>query len=89
MSDIATDIAALRMLDKPATMPGKPNTANEYDVLQDALGALDDRYDGKGLRTTVIGIKLRGVQGRMIGALRLVNTGQTRTRAVLWSIVIY
>jgi hypothetical protein len=80
------DIATLKAMDKPPVTPGKPNTPNEYDALQDALGAFDQRYDGKGLRRDAISNKLRVIQGRVIGTRRLVTMGKDRTNKTLWGI---
>jgi hypothetical protein len=84
VKEVLADIAALKVMDKPPVIPGKPNTPNEYDALQDALGALDRHYDGKVLRPDGIGYKLRTLQGRVIGKTRLVSMGQDRNKVALW-----
>ena len=86
LSEVITDIATLKMMDKPPAIPGKPNDPNEYDKLQDALGAFDTRYDGKGLRSVPLSHRLRVIQGRMIGNKRLMSMGKTRTNKTLWGI---
>jgi hypothetical protein len=86
LHDMIADIATLKAMDKPPVAPGKPNTPNEYDALQDALGAFDQRYDGKGLRRDAISNKLRVIQGRVIGTRRLVKMGKDRTNKTLWGI---
>ena len=63
LKDVLADIAALKAMDKPPSVPGKPNTPNEYDALQDALGAFDAKYDGKGLRSDPVSYKLRAIKG--------------------------
>ena len=86
LKDMLEDIAALKLMDKPRITPEKPNTPNDYDALQDALGALDQHYDGKGLRSETISYKLRAMQGRMIGTKRLVNMGKDRKNKTQWGI---
>ena len=36
-AELLADIVALKVMDKPPVVPGKPHTPNEYDALQDAL----------------------------------------------------
>ena len=86
LQDLIADIASLKAMDKPPAVPGKSNTPNEYDALQDALGAFDQRYDGKGLRSDGISNKLRVIQGRVIGTRRLVSMGKDRTNKTLWGV---
>jgi putative DNA primase/helicase len=86
LNAVLADIATLKAMDKPPVIPGKPNTPNEYDALQDALGALDQRYDGKGLRSEGVSYKLRAMQGRMIGTRRLMPMGKDRTNKTLWGL---
>jgi hypothetical protein len=86
LKDVVADIATLKAMDKPPVTPGKPNTPNEYDTLQDALGAFDRQYDGKGLRSDGISNKLRVIQGRVIGTRRLVSMDKDRTNKTLWGI---
>jgi len=86
VKEVLADIAALKAMDKPPVTPGKPNTPNEYDALQEALGALDRYYDGKVLRPEGIGYKLRALQGRVIGTRRLVGMGQDRNKVGLWGL---
>lgn len=86
LKQVLNDIAALKAMDKPPVIPGKPNTPNDYDALQEALGALDRHYDGKGLHSEGVGYKLRAMQGRMIGTRRLAIMGKDRTRATLWGV---
>jgi putative DNA primase/helicase len=86
LHEVMADIATLKMMDKPAVVPNTPNTPNEYDALQDALGAFDTRYDGKGLRSGPIGNRLRFIQGRMIGTKRLTTMGKGGANKTLWGI---
>jgi putative DNA primase/helicase len=86
LKDVLADIAVLKASALPRSEDGKPNEPNKHDALQDALGALDQHYDGKGLRSETISYKLRAMQGRMIGTKRLVNMGKDRKNKTQWGI---
>jgi hypothetical protein len=86
LTQVLADIAMFKKMDKAPEHPPKPNEPNAYDKLQDALGAFDSRYDGRGLRSGPISNKLRVIQGRMIGDKRLISMGKTRTNKTLWGI---
>ena len=64
LKEVLADIAALKAMDKPPVTPGKPNTPNDYDALQDALGALDRHYDGKGFAVRASAINSAPCKGR-------------------------
>jgi hypothetical protein len=52
---------------------GPESTANAWNELHAALGACDARFDGKTLRTPLLGIALRGWRGRVIAGKRFVT----------------
>jgi hypothetical protein len=56
-----------------ATLP--PHPPNQWNRLQEALGAFDKRYEGKSLNTQVLGYEFRKFQGRTIAGRRFVTTG--------------
>jgi hypothetical protein len=56
-----------------ATLP--PHPPNQWNALQEALGAFDPKYDGKSLNTRVLGDVFRTLQGRTIAGRRLVTAG--------------
>ena len=85
LKDVLEDIATLKALDKPPVVPGKPNTPNEYDALQDALGAFEPKYDGKSLNSRMLGDAFRKYQGRTIAQQRIVKAGVSH-HAQLWAI---
>jgi hypothetical protein len=66
-----------------AALPVQP--PNEWNVLQEALGAFDPKYDGKTLNTKVLGYEFRKFQGRTIAGRRFVAAG-TLNRAQKWAI---
>jgi hypothetical protein len=59
---------------------------NKWNELQDALGACDQRYDGKRLDARKIGNALRAWQGRVIDRKRLIMDGKDRTNKTLWKV---
>jgi len=88
LAAVLADIATFRQMDKPPQYGGKPNDPNEYDRLQEALGAFDKRYDGKSLHWETLAAQLRTIQGRTIGKRRLVSVGKTCTNKTLWGIEV-
>jgi len=62
---------------------GKPG--NDWNDLQDALRALDERSEGKTLNTRAIGKRFRTMAGRVIEGKRLARAG-TYKRALEWQI---
>jgi putative DNA primase/helicase len=65
-----------------SSLPDKPQP-NTWNALRDALGAFDERCDGKGLHTKKIGNALRRYHGRVVDGKRLVKDGEYR-RAIKW-----
>ena len=57
-----------------AALPPQP--PNQWNVLQEALGAFDPKYDGKSLNTRVLGDAFRMFQGRTIAGRRFVTAGE-------------
>jgi hypothetical protein len=66
-----------------AALPAQP--ANDWNVLQDALGAFDPKYNGTSLNNQVIGYEFRKFQRRTLAGRRFVPAGQVR-RAQKWAI---
>jgi putative DNA primase/helicase len=66
-----------------AALPAQPG--NDWNVLQDALGAFDPKYNGTSLNNQVIGYEFRKFQRRTIAGRRFVSAGQVR-RAQKWAI---
>jgi hypothetical protein len=64
-------------------LPHQP--PNEWNALQEALGAFDDKYDGKSLNTRVLGDAFRMFQGRTIAGRRFVAAGVSH-HAQRWAI---
>jgi hypothetical protein len=62
--------------------------ANHWDMLRDALGAFDERYDGYHLRSHQIGQALRKMKGRTVHQFRLVGTENKTTNVLEWSVQI-
>jgi hypothetical protein len=62
-----------------------PQPPNAWNVLQEALGAFDPRYDSKNLNTQVLGYEFRKFQGRTIAGRRFVTAGISH-HAQQWAI---
>lgn len=61
--------------------------ANEWNALQEALGAYQERYDGKLLDGRRLGPALNAIEGRVIEGRRLVRKGKDKhTGAFQWGI---
>ena len=58
-----------------ATMPPQPT--NEWNVLQEALGACDPKYDGKSFNMRMLGHAFRKFEGRTIAGRRFVTAGNS------------
>ena len=56
-----------------AALPAQP--PNAWNLLQEALGAFDPKYDGKTFNTHVVGYQFRKFQGRTIAGRRFVTAG--------------
>jgi hypothetical protein len=66
---------------------GQGAPGNQWNDLQEALSAFDERYDGKTLNTRSIGKTLPKIAGRVIDGLQLVQSG-TAHRAIQWCMKI-
>ena len=67
-----------------ATAHGQPTTA--WHDLQEALGALDRRYDGKRLDTRVISEGFKRFTGRIVDGKRLKNHGKAKAGKTAWGV---
>jgi hypothetical protein len=65
-----------------------PKPPNEWDALRDALGAFDDRYDGKNVRQKQVGLALRAIKGRIINKMRLSGVADTHTKILTWRVEV-
>jgi hypothetical protein len=69
---------------------GRPQPPNEWDEFKQALGALDQRYDGHKLNTDRLGKVFRSMQRRVIKDRRLVaDPRKDRSGAVRWKIELF
>ena len=66
-----------------AALPAQP--PNAWNTLQDALGELDPKYDGKNLNTKPLSYAFRTVQGRTIQGRRFAPAGKLH-QAQKWGI---
>lgn len=80
---LAQVVGDIQIRQTVTTVP--PTPPNEWNVLFDALGSLERRFDGKRLDTRVIGDVFRKFQGRTIDGKRLVKAGDFR-RAAQWRV---
>jgi hypothetical protein len=62
---------------------GRPQPPNKWDEFKEALGALDDRYDGHKLNTERLGKVFRSLQRRVINDRRLVPDPKKDRRGVV------
>jgi hypothetical protein len=72
-----------RDLQRHAALPAQP--ANDWNALQEALGAFDPKYDGTSFNAHLVGQEFRKFQGRTIDGHRFVTAGEFR-RAQKWTI---
>lgn len=85
LSEVLDTIAALKAMDKPPAKPSLPNTPNEWDALQDALGAYDFKYDRKTVNSRPVGDALRKLQRKTIAGRRFFADGK-RHQAKCWCV---
>jgi hypothetical protein len=65
---------------------GKGELGNKWNDLRDALGAFDERHDGKSLNKRAIAKSLPRIAGRVIDGKRLISLGKDRTNKTLWEV---
>jgi len=80
-------VKALKQVQADIGLHCSPDTSappTKWDDLQEALGNLDSRYDGKRLDMKRVGYALRGLAGRIVDGKRLIQDGVDHNKVTLW-----